>query len=54
MSQGDKPDLKTQFLAAEASVNENRVQVPETVRMKLYGLAKQVKEGDCRMPKPPE
>ncbi len=53
MSQA-KPDSRTQFLTAEASVNENRVQVPENIRMKLYGLAKQIKEGDCRMPKPPE
>eukprot|EP01040_Poterioochromonas_malhamensis_P025805 gene25805-32277_t len=53
MSQA-KPDSRTQFLTAEASVNENRVQVPENIRMKLYGLAKQIKEGDCRMPKPPD
>ena len=46
-------DLKTQYLSAEAQVNDNRVQVPETIRMKLYGLSKQIKEGDCKMPQPP-
>jgi hypothetical protein len=47
-------DLKTKFVAAEKLIQENRVQVPETLKMKLYGLAKQAKEGDCRMPQPPE
>jgi acyl-CoA-binding protein len=50
----NQQDLKTQFLTAEASVSDNKVQAPESIRMKLYGLAKQIKEGDCRMPKPPE
>ncbi len=46
-------DLKNQFLHSESLVNDNRVQVPESFKMKLYGLAKQIKEGDCRMPQPP-
>lgn len=47
-------ELKTKFAIAEKLVNENRVQVPENFKMKLYGLSKQAKEGDCRMPQPPE
>jgi acyl-CoA-binding protein len=46
-------ELKNQFLQSEQMVNENRVQVPESLKMKLYGLGKQIKEGDCRMPQPP-
>lgn len=46
-------ELKTKFVAAEKLIQENRVQVPESLKMKLYGLAKQAKEGDCRMPQPP-
>jgi len=46
-------ELKTKFFNAEKLVNESRVQVPESLKMKLYGLSKQAKEGDCRMPQPP-
>lgn len=46
-------DLKAQFLQAEKQVSEGKAQIPETLKMKLYGLAKQAKEGDCRMPQPP-
>lgn len=46
-------DLKNQFVQAEVQVNEAKVQVPESLKMKLYGLAKQAKEGDCKMPQPP-
>ncbi len=46
-------DLKSKFLNAESLVNDNKVQVPETIKMKLYGLGKQIKEGDCKMPQPP-
>jgi len=46
-------ELKSKFIAAEKLVNENRVQVPESLKMKLYGLAKHAKEGDCKMPQPP-
>ncbi len=45
--------MKANFFNAEKLVNESRVQVPETLKMKLYGLAKQAKEGDCKMPQPP-
>jgi acyl-CoA-binding protein len=47
-------DLKNQFLQAETLVNDSKVQVPESLKMKLYGLAKQAKEGDCKMPQPPQ
>jgi hypothetical protein len=46
-------EMKANFFNAEKLVNESRVQVPETLKMKLYGLAKQAKEGDCKMPQPP-
>jgi hypothetical protein len=47
-------DLKARFLIAEKLVNESQVQVPQNLKMKLYGLLKQAKEGDCRMAQPPE
>lgn len=47
-------DLKSKFDIAEKLVNENQVQVPQNFKMKLYGLSKQAKEGDCRIPQPPE
>lgn len=58
MSQASTPQpdpnvLKNQFLKAEAQVNEGRVQVPESLKYKLYGLGKQVVVGDCKMPQPP-
>jgi hypothetical protein len=45
--------LKNQFLKAEAMVTESRLQVPESLKYKLYGLGKQVVVGDCKMPQPP-
>lgn len=45
--------LKNQFLRAEGLVNEGKVQVPESLKYKLYGLSKQVVVGDCKMPQPP-
>lgn len=38
---------------AEKIFQECSDQVPDNLKMKLYGLAKQAKEGDCRMPMPP-
>lgn len=45
--------LKNQFLKAEALVNEGRVQVPESLKYKLYGIGKQIVNGDCKMQQPP-
>lgn len=54
MSQQDQSNsLKHQFLKAEAAVNEGRVQVPESLKYKLYGMGKQIVVGDCTMPQPP-
>lgn len=55
MSQPADPtsELKNKFLKCEALVNESKVQVPESLKYKLYGLAKQVVVGDCKMPQPP-
>lgn len=46
-------ELKNKYFNAEGLVAENKVLVPESLKMKLYGLSKQVKEGDCKMPQPP-
>jgi acyl-CoA-binding protein len=51
--QDQSTNLKNQFIKAEALVNEGKVQVPETIKYKLYGLGKQVVVGDCKMPQPP-
>lgn len=45
--------LHERFMNAEKIFQECSDQVPDNLKMKLYGLAKQAKEGDCRMPMPP-
>lgn len=45
--------LNERFTNAERILQECRDNVPENLKMKLYGLSKQAKEGDCRMPMPP-
>lgn len=45
--------LSERFTNAERILQECRDNVPENLKMKLYGLSKQAKEGDCRMPMPP-
>ena len=45
--------LHERFNNAERILQECRDNIPENLRMKLYGLSKQAKEGDCRMPMPP-
>lgn len=45
--------LKDKFLEAEGFLSQAKLQMPETVKLKLYGLSKQIKEGDCKMPQPP-
>jgi acyl-CoA-binding protein len=45
--------LHERFVNAEKIFQECKDRVPENLTMKLYGLSKQAKEGDCRMPMPP-
>jgi hypothetical protein len=45
--------LHEKFVLAEKSLNESTANIPDNLRLKLYGLSKQAKEGDCRMPMPP-
>lgn len=45
--------LKDKYLSAESYFNVHREEVSESLKLKLYGLSKQAKEGDCRMPEPP-
>jgi acyl-CoA-binding protein len=45
--------LHERFTNAEKIFQECKDNVPENLKMKLYGLSKQAKEGDCRMPQPP-
>lgn len=46
-------ELKKKYLQAEKLVNELVVIIPEEQKMTLYGLQKQVREGDCDKPQPP-
>lgn len=45
-------ELKDKFLEAEAFL-ATKPQMTETLKLRLYGLTKQIKEGDCKMPQPP-
>lgn len=45
--------LHERFANAERHLQDARDNIPENLKMKLYGLSKQAKEGDCRMPMPP-
>jgi acyl-CoA-binding protein len=45
--------LKEKFLEAEGYLAQSKVQMSETIKLRLYGLTKQIKEGDCKMPQPP-
>jgi len=46
-------EVAAKFAKAERIVRKNRVEVLENLKWKLYGLAKQATEGDCKAPKPP-
>ena len=46
-------NMKAQFLQAEAKMQANPTELAPVKKMRLYGLVKQVKEGDCKMPMPP-
>lgn len=46
-------NLKDKFLDAEGFLAQNKIQMSETAKLRLYGLTKQIKEGDCKMPQPP-
>ena len=47
--------LHERFIQSEVIYNQKKDtnEFLEPVKMKLYGLLKQSKEGDCRMPMPP-
>lgn len=45
--------LHERFVNAEKILQEYQDKIPDNLKMKLYGLNKQAKEGDCRMPMPP-
>jgi hypothetical protein len=45
--------LKEKFLEAEGFLSQSKIQMSETIKLRLYGLTKQIKEGDCKMPQPP-
>lgn len=45
--------LHERYVNAEVFYNANKHRVPENLKYKIYGLSKQAKEGDCRMPMPP-
>lgn len=49
----DMSTLKDRFLEAEGFLSANKIQMTEALKLKLYGLSKQIKEGDCKMPQPP-
>jgi len=48
-----KKELIEKYLSAEKDVEKDRVIVPEELKMTIYALAKQIREGDCNKPKPP-
>eukprot|EP01038_Epipyxis_sp_PR26KG_P004414 gene4414-6241_t len=46
--------LKSRFIQADEDLFSGKIKVNDPkIKMKLYGLAKQVKEGDCKMDMPP-
>jgi acyl-CoA-binding protein len=45
--------LYERFLQAEKNCEDSDQSIPENLKMRLYGLKKQAREGDCKMPMPP-
>lgn len=46
-------EVKRKFIEAETEVKDEIFIVPEELKMTLYALGKQIREGDCNKPKPP-
>lgn len=44
---------KADFARADEAFRQELLPVTDVQRMKLYGLSKQAKEGDCTLPMPP-
>lgn len=52
MSPEEIAELKEKFSYCEALINEKKVHVPESVEMRIYGLRKQIRQGECTEAKP--